>query len=189
MVRGVPKSYPGYMLTVGKKSNEVGIIQKYLNRISQNYPLIKKLSVDGIFGNKTQESVKIFQKIFNLSINGVVNNETWYKISEVYVGVTKMAELYGEGEREDKPFSGVVLSYGSKGNEVKLVQDYLNVIRTKYPSIVYLISDGVYGYNTTSAVSAFQKLAGIQVTGKVDEVTWKALNKYYEEVKAQEVSR
>lgn len=185
MVRGVPKSYPGYILTVGQKSDKVGIIQKYLNRISQNYPLIKKLAVDGIFGNKTEESVKVFQKIFNLPSNGLINSETWYKISEVYVGITKMAELYGEGEREDTPYAGEVLSYGSKGNEVKLVQDYLNVIRTKYPSIVYLISDGVYGYNTTSAVSAFQKLAGITITGKVDEVTWKALNKYYEEVKAK----
>ena len=92
-VKGSPKSYPGYDLTLGSSGDEVETIQEQLNRISQNYPLIPKSAVDGVYGNKTKEAVKVFQGIFNLPQTGVVDYSTWYKISDVYVGVTRIAEL------------------------------------------------------------------------------------------------
>ena len=95
VVEGSPKSYPGYDLTVGSSGPEVQTIQEQLNRIAQNYPLIPKVAVDGVFGNSTSESVKVFQSVFNLPQTGVVDYATWYKISDVYVGVTRIAELRG----------------------------------------------------------------------------------------------
>ena len=92
-VKGSPKSYPGYDLTVGSSGDEVETIQEQLNRISQNYPLIPKSAVDGVYGEKTKEAVNVFQGIFNLPQTGVVDYSTWYKISDVYVGVTRIAEL------------------------------------------------------------------------------------------------
>lgn len=92
-VKGSPKSYPGYDLTVGSIVDEVETIQEQLNRISQNYPLIPKSAVDGVYGEKTKEAVNVFQGIFNLPQTGVVDYSTWYKISDVYVGVTRIAEL------------------------------------------------------------------------------------------------
>ena len=92
-VKGSPKSYPGYDLTLGSSGDEVETIQEQLNRISQNYPLIPKSAVDGVYGEKTKEAVKVFQGIFNLPQTGVVDYSTWYKISDVYVGVTRIAEL------------------------------------------------------------------------------------------------
>lgn len=92
-VKGSPSSYPGYDLTVGSSGSEVETIQDQLNRISQNYPLIPKSAVDGVYGSKTQEAVKVFQSVFNLPQTGVVDYATWYKISDVYVGVTRIAEL------------------------------------------------------------------------------------------------
>ena len=92
-VKGSPKSYPGYDLTVGSIGDEVETIQEQLNRISQNYPLIPKSAVDGVYGEKTKEAVNVFQGIFNLPQTGVVDYSTWYKISDVYVGVTRIAEL------------------------------------------------------------------------------------------------
>ncbi|MBN1034000.1 spore cortex-lytic protein [Clostridium botulinum] len=96
-VEGSPKSYPDYDLTVGSVGEPVKTIQNQLNRISKNYPLIPKVAEDGIFGQTTAEAVKVFQGIFNLPQTGVVNYATWYKISDVYVGVTRIAELRGEG--------------------------------------------------------------------------------------------
>lgn len=93
VVKGSPKSYPGYDLTVGSSGEEVRTIQEQLNRISDNYPLIPKVAVDGVFNAKTQESVKVFQSVFNLPQTGIVDYATWYKISDVYVGVTRIAEL------------------------------------------------------------------------------------------------
>ncbi|GKX67761.1 peptidoglycan-binding protein [Inconstantimicrobium mannanitabidum] len=92
-VAGIPSSYPGYTLTIGSKGIPVRDMQTYLNRISQNYPLIPKLAVDGAYGPKTAESVKVFQQIFTLPVTGQVDYATWYKISDVYVGVSKIAEL------------------------------------------------------------------------------------------------
>ncbi|MDY6227596.1 peptidoglycan-binding domain-containing protein [Clostridium sp.] len=92
-VKGIPKSYPGYDLIVGSTGSEVQAIQEYLNRISQNYPLIPKVSQDGVFGESTAEAVRVFQEVFNLPKTGVVDYATWYKISDIYVGVTRIAEL------------------------------------------------------------------------------------------------
>lgn len=92
-VKGSPSSYPGYDLTIGSSGESVRMVQDFLNRISQNYPLIPKVAVDGVFGPSTAEAVRVFQGIFNLPQNGIVDYATWYKISDVYVGVTRIAEL------------------------------------------------------------------------------------------------
>ena len=100
-VTGSPKSYPGYSLTLGSTGQEVKTIQEYLNRISQNYPLIPKSAINGVFCVKTQEAVKVFQSVFNLPQNGIVDFATWYKISDVYVGVTRIAELRSSVGKEN----------------------------------------------------------------------------------------
>ncbi|WP_244834219.1 peptidoglycan-binding domain-containing protein [Clostridium sp. BJN0001] len=98
-VEGSPESYPGYDLTVGSTGIAVSTIQNQLNAISKNYPLIPKVIADGNFGPKTAESVKVFQGVFNLPKTGVVDYATWYKISDVYVAVTKIAELRGRNNK------------------------------------------------------------------------------------------
>ena len=92
-VSGVPSSYPGYPLDIGSVGENVVKIQEQLNRISDNYPLISKLTVDGIFGERTQNAVKVFQSVFGLTPDGIVGPRTWYKIQEIFVGVTRIAEL------------------------------------------------------------------------------------------------
>lgn len=92
-VSGVPKSWPGSNLTVGSSGANVRMIQEQLNRIAQVYTAIPTVAVDGAFGPKTAAAVKAFQKIFSLPVTGVVDIGTWYKISGIYVAVTRMAEL------------------------------------------------------------------------------------------------
>lgn len=92
IVSGIPSSYPGYDLTIGSSGEPVITIQEQLNRIAQNYPAIPTVTVDGIFGSATTESVHAFQSIFNLPVSGIVDFPTWYKISQIYVGVSKIGE-------------------------------------------------------------------------------------------------
>ncbi|MCD7957265.1 MAG: peptidoglycan-binding protein [Lachnospiraceae bacterium] len=94
-VTGIPASYPGYPLSIGSVGADVLKIQEQLNAISNNYPLIPKLVPDGIFGEATQEAVKIFQSVFGLTQDGIVGSRTWYKISDIYVAVTRIAEGTG----------------------------------------------------------------------------------------------
>ena len=92
-ISGVPASYPGYELTNGTSGPKVRQIQEQLNVIAGDYPLIPKIKVDGIYGPATANSVKVFQKIFHLPQTGVVDFATWYKISQIYVAVSRIAEL------------------------------------------------------------------------------------------------
>lgn len=92
-VSGVPVSFPGEVLQEGSSSSYVRTIQSQLNAIAAVYTLIPKIAEDGIYGPKTKEAVTAFQKIFSLPQSGVVDYSTWYKISEIYVAVTKIAEI------------------------------------------------------------------------------------------------
>lgn len=91
-VSGVPSSWPGYNLNIGASGDKVLQIQQQLNRISQNYPAIPRIAADGIYGTNTANAVRTFQGIFNLPQSGIVDYPTWYKISEVYVGVSRISE-------------------------------------------------------------------------------------------------
>lgn len=91
-VSGVPSSWPGYNLSVGASGDKVLQIQQQLNRIAQNYPAIPRVAADGIYGTNTANAVRTFQRIFNLPQSGIVDYPTWYKISEIYVGVSRISE-------------------------------------------------------------------------------------------------
>lgn len=92
-ISGIPSSYPGSPLRQGSSSDKVRQMQRQLNVIAGAYPLIPKIAEDGIFGPATEEAVKTFQKIFDLTQDGIVGFKTWYKISQIYVGVSRIAEL------------------------------------------------------------------------------------------------
>lgn len=92
-VSGVPISYPGIPLQTGSTGQYVRTIQEQLNTISNNYPAIPKIRVDGIFGSQTRAAVEKFQEIFGLPASGIVDFATWYQISNIYVAVAKLAEL------------------------------------------------------------------------------------------------
>lgn len=92
-ISGIPSSYPGFPLRQGSSGDKVRQMQRQLNVIAGAYPLIPKIAEDGIFGPATEEAVKTFQKIFDLTQDGIVGFKTWYKISQIYVGVSRIAEL------------------------------------------------------------------------------------------------
>lgn len=91
-ISGVPSSFPGYNLSVGAQGGKVVQIQEQLNRISQNYPAIPRIVADGIYGERTKEAVETFQRVFLLPVSGIVDYPTWYEISDIYVGVSRIAE-------------------------------------------------------------------------------------------------
>lgn len=92
LISGVPSSWPGYDLETGASGDKVRQLQNQLNRIARNYPAIPTITADGIYGPATAEAVRVFQGIFNLPQTGVTDYATWYEISEIYVGVSRIAE-------------------------------------------------------------------------------------------------
>lgn len=92
-VSGVPSSWPGYDLNIGSTGIKVRQLQEQINEIAGAYPALPKISADGIYGQRTAEAVKKFQDIFGLPETGITDYPTWYKIQEIYVGVSRIAEL------------------------------------------------------------------------------------------------
>ena len=92
LVSGVPSSWPGYDLGIGASGDKVRQLQNQLNRIARNYPAIPTVTADGIYGPATANAVRTFQGIFNLPQTGVTDYPTWYEISEIYVGVSRISE-------------------------------------------------------------------------------------------------
>ncbi len=92
-ISGIPASWPGYDLTIGATGDKVRQLQEQLDAIASVYTAIPDITPDGIYGPATAEAVRKFQSIFGLPQTGVVDFATWYKISHIYVGITRIAEL------------------------------------------------------------------------------------------------
>ncbi len=92
-IAGIPSSWPGEDLTLGSSGQKVQQLQEQLNSIASVYTAIPRIEADGLYGPATAEAVRAFQSIFGLPINGVTDFATWYKISHIYVGITRIAEL------------------------------------------------------------------------------------------------
>jgi len=92
-ISGIPASWPGYNLEIGATGDKVRQMQQQLARISKSYPAIPTIRADGVYGPDTAEAVRVFQSVFGLPVTGVVDYNTWYEISAIYVAVTRIAEL------------------------------------------------------------------------------------------------
>lgn len=182
IITGVLSSYPGTPLRVGSTGLDVQTIQAYLNRIRQNYPAIPQVTdAAGSFQNSTKAAVTKFQNVFNLAPDGIVGKSTWYKLSSLYAAVTRLAELDSQGNTLGigtiPPSS--MLRQGSRGQDVITLQYLLSLISEYYPGIPAPAPDGIFGRNTYSAVTAFQRAMGLNADGIVGPLTWQALYDVY----------
>ena len=174
-VQDYMSSYPGTPLRRGSVGPNVVVIQTELNRISQNYPAIPKVSaVDGIFGAATENSVTAFQEIFNLNPDGVVGPATWYALVRLYTAVTSLSELRSQGQRFYTIAwnKGRPLVPGDRGIQVEHLQYMLRVLAAYISQIPSVAVDGIYGSASRSAVLAAQGYFSLPQTGTVDLTTW-----------------
>lgn len=174
-IRGYTTSYPGTPLRVGSTGPNVVVVQASLNRISQNYPAIPKIpAVDGIFGSRTEASVRAFQRIFGLTPDGIVGPATWYELVRLYSGVNALSELRSQGQQ----FYSInwsppnALQSGDTGEKVRQLQYMLSVLSAYIPEIPPLTVDGIFGRGTQAAVLAAQRRFRLPETGVVDATTW-----------------
>lgn len=184
-IKGDITSYPGIALRLGSAGEEVRTIQRELNRIATNYPAISRISpTNGIFESRTEAAVKAFQKIFNLTQDGIVGKTTWYKIKYIYNSVKRLSELYSEGITisESQRQYPKVLQRGDTGVEVKIIQYYLAFLGFFNQNLPQITVDGVFGDETYNAVIDFQKLYGLTPDGIVGKSTWNMIQNAYEGV-------
>ena len=177
-IRGITSSYPGTPLRRGSSGPYVVVVQVMINRISQNYPAIPKLAtVDGIFGSRTEASVRKFQEIFGLEPDGVVGKATWYEMVRLYTAVTRLSELRSLGQQ----FYSINWQYpsplvvGDQGDKIRHLQYMLSILSEYIPQIPPVAVDGIFGSATEDAVRSAQQWFGLPVTGQVDDPTWEEI--------------
>lgn len=175
-------SLPYRALRLGNFGNDVRTVQIRLNRISANYPAIPKIyPTDGVFGISTDNAVKEFQRVFDLTPDGIVGPATWYKIIQIYNGVKRLNALASEGLTltDVSAQFPTELSPGDESIYVREFQYFLNVLGENLAVIPEIPIDGIFGAATERAVRAFQEAYGLPVTGTVDEETWVQLYNAY----------
>ena len=177
-VRGYTPSYPGTPLRLGSRGPQVTQAQVMLNRISQNYPAISRIyPVDGIFGEQTERSVISFQRIFNLTPDGIIGKATWYQMVRLYVGVNDLAELESQGQTFYRVNwqGSETLQEGNTGQSVRQLQYMLRVVSDYISTVPAVAIDGIFGPATQAAVIAYQRYAGLTPDGIVGTNTWQSL--------------
>lgn len=177
----VTQQFPG-VLESGSSGNAVENLQFYINYVSNFYPSIPSVERDGIYGPATENAVRQIQLTFGLNPDGIVGAQTWRVLYNAYLGIVSTIPLEYT-EASGVPFPGVALRVGSEGEDVVLLQRYLNRISEDYPEIPSVSVTGYFGNQTEAAVLAFQQFFGTSAqSGIVDAVTWDAIVDIFDDV-------
>ena len=152
-------------LEYGSKGEQVKLLQTELNSVMN-----AGLTVDGSFGSKTKTAVLNFQKKYGLEVDGIVGIATASKLNELYLANNNCEIVINDTLLDVRCH----LEYGSKNEQVKLLQTELNSIMN-----AGLTVDGSFGSKTKTAVINFQKKYGLDADGVVGIATAGQLNVVY----------
>ena len=175
---------PNVVLRQGSRGPDVLQLQFILDIVSRFYPEVPQVIEDGVFDARTLNSVREFQRRFGINPDGVVGPATWAKLYEVYRGIDRNVNI-PHPPVIDPPnwvrpvYPGVLLRNGSRGESVRIIQQYLTSINRAFPSIPALTPDGVFGPLTEASVRAFQREFGLVADGVIGAkwADWNRLSK------------
>ena len=169
-------------LSEGSSGDGVLTIQYYLSYIALFVPSVSAAAMDGSFGPATTNAVKSFQKTYGLPVTGVVDRATWDRIESVYFEMVSEIDYEFYGGRI-LPFPGRVLYQGVDGNDVRVLQEYLNLISESYPEIPRVNVDGSFGPATARQVRAFKELFDLPGDPeRVNAPVWNAIANIYDDL-------
>ncbi|MBQ8961070.1 MAG: peptidoglycan-binding protein [Ruminococcus sp.] len=167
-------------LKIGMQSIEVSMLQYYLAVIGAYYAAVEPVEITGYFGEKTERSVKSFQRVFGLPQTGEVDRATRNDLYRAYKGI---AESVPPDYTAVALYPGTVLREGDSSPSVRTIQEYLTLINRTYPNIPAVNNTGYFGPLTRQSVTAFQRQFGIEPSGIVGAVTWDRIAGVYSDLR------
>ena len=161
---GIELPYPGKIITMGSRGENVIRIQKRLIRLGYNVPG----GADGQYGSGCREMIKKFQGDNGLEIDGDVGENTWNTLFPL------------QNQKENSEWPRYYIAKGMSDGNVSIIQ-------TRLSNLGYSIGpiDGIFGENTEEAIKNFQETNHLDVDGIVGRDTWNALFNYKEENKSK----
>lgn len=160
-----------------EKQRAIFEIQSYLRNIARTDSDILLIIPDGIFGVETADSVKSFQRKWNIEETGVVDYETWTRIvQENRVAVFLASEPLPLGQ-----VSGgkLPLKIGMKDSSVIHLKTMLLYLGQKHSNFSTIAVDDEFDTETEKSVRQWQRVIRAPETGEVDKLTWNRLVEYY----------
>ena len=158
-------------MSLGDSGPEVETVQYYLAFLGYFYPQLPPIAITGIFNEETRDAVFTFEKEYGLTIDGVVDANTFRAIEDAYLdAVSHLPANYQSAIGE--PYPGRFLVEGDRGENVRVIQGYLNRIGEADPEIPPIDVDGIFGPRTKEAVIAFQRQLGLEENGAIGPVEW-----------------
>ncbi len=169
-------------LSEGSSGEGVLTVQYYLSYIAQFVPTVSAVAYDGSFGPETANAVRSFQGTYSLPQTGVVDRLTWDRMENVYYSYVRELD-YEFRVGRILPYPGRIITSGTEGSDVRVLQEYLNYIATAYPDIPTVNVDGVYGPATEAQVAAFRRLFNMpSESRRVTAPLWAAIANVYDDV-------
>ena len=167
------------MATISKRNIRQSVFeaQKYLNFISKYIPNIPTITPDGIFGEKTENAVKAFQKLYLLPVTGEIDYNTWTLLYEVYTDIKE--DIYPPEPIFVFPVEIVSMKLGDNFSEIIILQAVLDKISSRYENVPPIKITGLYDEDTENNVKFLQNIFGLEETGEVNRKTWNKLSKMY----------
>ena len=148
-------------------------LQTMLRVIAENDPQHERIIPDGIYGPETVSAISTFQRIHGLPATGVTDNRTWDTVVEIYEDA--LIEQLDAQALLVILNPGQVIRKGERHPHLYLVQAMLTVLAESYESIGKPSSTGILDDATSDALSSFQGLSGLPMTGQLDKHTWRHL--------------
>ncbi len=168
-------------LRLGSTGLQVEIIQYFLETLSEFNNTIPRPPLDGIYGEETQAAVAAFQRAWDLPETGEVDLATWELLYDVYIAdLSTLPESIFE--MVARPFPGITLRLGSEGDDIRYLQQYINVIAQEYAEVPEIPVTGVFDEATRDAVFVFQSAFRQPITGVVDVTTWENIASLYDTI-------
>lgn len=152
-------------------------LQTMLRVIAENDDLQPSVIPDGIYGPQTTTAVSTFQRRNGLPVTGIADQQTWDQVVAVYepslvaVGPVQPLELLLEPRQ--------IIRQGQRDPNLYVIQAILIVLSKAYGSITAPDVTGILDIPTANALSQFQAIALLPVTGEVDRQTWRHLALHY----------
>ncbi|MCM1529465.1 MAG: peptidoglycan-binding protein [Alistipes sp.] len=167
-------------LSIGSEGTEVRNLQYYLAVIGAYYNAVMPVEITGYFGTQTEASLKSFQRVFGIPDTGVLDRQTKIDLYRAYMGI---AESVRPEYTSVALYPGTVLKEGSRGDSVRIMQEYLTFIHNTYSNIPAVSNTGYFGQMTKRSVTEFQRQFGIEPTGIIGPVTWDTIAGVYSDLR------
>lgn len=154
-------------------------LQRYLRRLSYENEAILPIPIDGIFETRTRDALSAFQRSMGLPVTGRADKRSWDHLFAEYGRVRREEDRRVYADFFPRSPVNYETTPGETGAFILLLQFILDELRVIYDSLPPFAQSGVFDTETSAAVREFQRIGGLEQSGRVNRELWNRLSEEY----------